>query len=114
MEDCPCLRAPVCLKLGVGGCAVAECNLEGAGVASELLDGIEPVLWCLELDAFGGKFDECLHKTWVVAQPTHVCVAAGASLVRQEYEGGNWLSGLNGRMHWRMAKGIVLGNSAQL
>eukprot|EP00983_Pelagomonas_calceolata_P003338 108561-Pelagomonas_calceolata.AAC.1 len=58
--------------------------------------GVEPVLGCLELDVTCREFGKHLSNIWVMVEPTHVGIAAEASLVGQKHEGGNWFGGLEG------------------
>ena len=61
--------------------------------------GIKPVLWCLELDFSCREFGKHFCNIWVLFEPAHIRVAAEASPVGQEHEGGNWTCALEGGMH---------------
>ena len=62
-------------------------------------NGIKPVLWCLKLDSSCWKFGKYFGNVWLLSEPAHIRVAAEASPVRQEHEGGNWICALEGGMH---------------
>eukprot|EP00983_Pelagomonas_calceolata_P131808 1161812-Pelagomonas_calceolata.AAC.1 len=112
----PDLHVYVCLMQGVGEYAVVWQSLDVAGVASELL--VPDDNSCI------GEFGKHFCKIWVMVKPAHVDVAAEASPVRQEHEGGNWFVGLEGGVHCmaqelehdfvfmrRMAEGVATGST---